>query len=77
VSKVTIAVAADITEADEIRRLLTEAGIPSELEAAEVDLVLPAGDGPCRVLVEAGAVESATDALSAAYRDDADDDDLG
>lgn len=73
-SKVTIAVAADITEADEIRRLLSEAGIPSDLEAAEVDAVMPAGDGPCRVLVDAGAVESAIDALSTADRDDTDDD---
>ena len=72
-SMVTIAVAADITEADEIRRLLTGAGISSELEAAESDVVAPIGDGPCRVLVEARAVESATDVLSAAYGDDADD----
>ncbi len=74
-SMVTIAVAADITEADEIQRLLSAAGIPSALEAAESDLVLPAGDGPCRVLVDAGSVEPATDALSAAYDDaDADED---
>ncbi len=73
-NKVTIAVAGDITEADEIRRHLTLAGIPSLLEAAESEHAGAAGDGPCRVLVDAAQMESATDALSAAYGDDEDDD---
>jgi len=75
-SEVTIAVAADITEADEIRLLLAEAGIACVLQPAETALGGPVGDGPCRVLVEATAVEAAIDALRDAD-DDSGDDGLG
>jgi hypothetical protein len=64
--QVTVAVASDITEADEIQARLAEAGIASQLERAEGADPGPIGDGPCRVLVPSGSVESAMDILAAA-----------
>ena len=69
-SKVTIAVAADITDADDIQARLRRAGIESTLEPAESGLTAPVGDGPARVLVDADRVEAATDALAAAAMED-------
>ena len=55
---VRVAVAADTTEAEEIRAILREAGIPSELEAdAEADALA--------VLVPDTALESAQEAIEA------------
>ena len=52
---VTVAVAGDPVEADEIRAILRRGGIESRLEAAEVDGASALLDGPCRVLVEAAS----------------------
>jgi len=68
--QVTVAVASDITEADEIQARLAEAGIASQLERAEGADPGPIGDGPCRVLVPSDSVESAMDILAAAAEED-------
>jgi hypothetical protein len=62
---VTIYVAADITEADEVQGVLAEAGISSTLEPAESAEPAPVGDGRCRVLVAGHMREAAMDALAA------------
>jgi type III secretory pathway lipoprotein EscJ len=54
---VQVAVAGDVTEAEEIRAILTGAGIESELQAAE--------DDPLTVLVPESALENAKDAIEA------------
>ena len=54
---VQVAVAGDVTEAEEIRTILSRAGIDSELQAAE--------DDPLTVLVPEGDVEAAQDAIEA------------
>ena len=59
--QVTVAVASDISEADEIQARLSEAGIASSLEPAEGADPGPVGDGPCRVLVLAAHAETALD----------------
>jgi hypothetical protein len=73
--KVSIVVAADITEADEVQRLLATAGIDSSLEPVETEAgAAVASDGPCRVLVAADQQESAMAALQAeAEEDEADE----
>lgn len=70
---VTVYVAADITEADEVQGVLAEAGISSTLEPAESAETTPVGDGPCRVLVAGHMCDAAIDALTAdAVAEDAD-----
>jgi hypothetical protein len=54
---VHVAVAADVTEAEEIQAILTEAGIRSELEQGENDSLA--------VLVPEGSVEEAQDVIEA------------
>jgi hypothetical protein len=54
---VQVAVAGDVAEAEEIRSILTGAGIESELQAAE--------DDPLTVLVPESALEDAKDAIEA------------
>ena len=54
---VQVAVAGDVAEAEEIREILTRAGIDSELQAAE--------DDPLTVLVPEHDVEAAQDAIEA------------
>lgn len=66
---VTVAVAGDPVEADEIRAVLRREGIESRLESAEVAGAAPLLDGPCRVLVEGALLERAMEIL------DADEDD--
>jgi hypothetical protein len=68
---VTIAVAGDIAEAQEVRGVLDRAGITATLEGAEGAIGGAPGDGPCRILVEAPLVDRARDALSDADEDDA------
>jgi hypothetical protein len=68
--QVTVAVASDITEADEIQARLAEAGIDSQLEPAEGADSGPVGDGPCRVLVPSDVVESAMEVLAEASEED-------
>jgi hypothetical protein len=58
-------VAADITEADEVQRLLAAAGIDSTLERVDTEGAAATGDGPLRVLVPAEQHESALAALQA------------
>jgi type III secretory pathway lipoprotein EscJ len=70
---VTVAVAGDPVEADEIRAVLRQGGIESRLEAAEADGTSELLDGPCRVLVEGDQLERAMELLEA--NDDEDEDD--
>ena len=63
---ISILVAADITEADEVQRLLAAAGIDSTLERVDAEGAADTGDGPLRVLVPADQHESALAALQAA-----------
>ena len=72
--KISIVVAADITEADEVQRLLATAGIESSLEPVEEEGSAIASDGPCRVLVAAEQQESAIAALQADAEGDEGDD---
>ena len=72
--KVSILVAADITEADEVQRVLATAGIDSSLEPVETEAASIASDGPCRVLVAADQQESALAALQAVAEEDEDAD---
>ena len=62
---ISILVAADITEADEVQRLLAAAGIESTLERVDTDGAAGTGDGPVRVLVAADQHESALAVLQA------------
>lgn len=55
---VQVAVAGDVTEAEEIQSILEEAGIDSELRAASED-------DPLTVLVPETALEDAQDAIEA------------
>lgn len=71
---VTVAVAGDPVEADEIRAVLRQGGIESRLEAAELTGTAPLLDGPCRVLVEGSLLERAMELLEA-DDDDEDEDD--
>jgi type III secretory pathway lipoprotein EscJ len=54
---VQVAVAGDVAEAEEIRTILRQAGIESELQAAE--------DDPLTVLVPESSLEAAQDAIEA------------
>jgi type III secretory pathway lipoprotein EscJ len=54
---VQVAVAGDVAEAEEIRTILREAGIESELQAAQ--------DEPLTVLVPESSLEAAQDAIEA------------
>ena len=76
---ISILVAADITEADEVQRLLAAAGIDSTLERVDTEGAAGTGDGPLRVLVAADQHESALAALQAEAESDSDgeDDDDG
>jgi hypothetical protein len=62
---ISILVAADITEADEVQRLLAAAGIDSTLERVDAEGATAAADGPLRVLVAADQHESALAVLQA------------
>ena len=62
---VQVAVARDVTEAEELQAILSSAGIPSELETAvEHDPTQPA-DVPQSVLVPESSLEAARDAIEA------------
>jgi hypothetical protein len=54
---VQVAVAGDVTEAEEIQTILSAAGIDSELQSAE--------DDPLTVLVPESSLEEAKDAIEA------------
>jgi len=67
---VTIAVAGDIAEAQEVCGVLDRAGITTTLEGAEGNSGAVPSDGPCRILVEAPFLDRARDALAEADEDD-------
>jgi type III secretory pathway lipoprotein EscJ len=71
---VTVAVAGDPVEADEILAVLRLGGIEARLESAEADGSTALLDGPCRVLVEGSQLERAMELLEA-DDDDEDEDD--
>ena len=71
---ISILVAADFTEADDVQRLLAAAGIDSTLERVGVEGVAGTGDGPLRVLVAADQHESALAVLQAEAEAESDDD---
>ena len=62
---VQVAVARDVTEAEEIQTILQTAGIPSELEPAVEQHPRALADAPTKVLVEEGSLEAAQDAIEA------------
>ena len=70
---VSIMVAADMAEADDVRRVLAGASIDSTVEPAESLGIGSVGVGPCRILVAAGDRDAALDVL-AGIDDDRDDD---
>ena len=74
-AEVTVAVAGDPVEADEIRAVLRRGGVESSLESAEVDGASPLLDGPCRVLVEGSQLERAMELLEADDDDEDEDED--
>jgi hypothetical protein len=72
---VTVAVAADATEAGEIQEVLSSVGIEAQLEAAAPEAV-GAVNGPCRVLVPEPMIDVARDALAEAAEDPEGGDDI-
>jgi hypothetical protein len=60
---VQVAVAGDVTEAEELQELLTAAGIDSELELAAEHDPGATDDPPLKVLVPESSVEAARDAI--------------
>jgi hypothetical protein len=62
---VQVAVAADITEAEELRTILTQAGIQSELETAVEHHPTEVEDAPQKVLVPESELEAAQNAIEA------------
>jgi hypothetical protein len=64
-SMVQVAVAGDITEAEELRTILNEAGIASEMEPAVEHHPREVEDVPQKVLVSAHDLEAAQNAIEA------------
>jgi hypothetical protein len=62
---VQVAVARDLTEAEEIQTILRSAGIPSELELAVEQHPTQLADAPQKVLVPEGSLEEAQHAIEA------------
>jgi hypothetical protein len=62
---VQVAVAGDITEAEEIRTILRDAGIESELETAVEHHPRAVEDAPQKVLVAESELEAAQNAIEA------------
>jgi len=67
---VQVAVAGDVTEAEEIRGLLTSAGIDSELETAAEHDPEAHDDPPLKVLVSELEVDAARDAIETLAEDE-------
>ena len=67
---VTVAVAGDVAEAQDIRGILARAGIDAQLEHAETEAGAAPLDGPCRVLVGELQREAALEALADADEDE-------
>jgi hypothetical protein len=64
-SLVQVAVAGDVTEAEQLQDLLTAAGIASQLELAAEHDPGATDDPPLKVLVPETEVEAARDAIEA------------
>jgi hypothetical protein len=62
---VQVAVAGDVTEAEELQAILREAGIDSEVEPAVDHHPSATDDVPLKVLVPASELEAAEDAIEA------------
>jgi hypothetical protein len=67
---VQVAVAGDVAEAEEIRTILRDAGILSELETAVEHHPAATDDVPQKVLVPESELEAAQDAIEAAAEPD-------
>jgi hypothetical protein len=63
---VQVAVAADVSEAEEIQTILREAGIASQFETAVEHHPTATADVPQKVLVPESSLEAAQDAIEAA-----------
>ena len=64
-SLVQVAVAGDVTEAEQLQELLSAAGIESQLELAAEHDPQATDDPPLKVLVPENDVEAARDAIEA------------
>jgi hypothetical protein len=64
-SLVQVAVAGDVTEAEQLQELLSAAGIDSQLELAAEHDPEATDDPPLKVLVAENDVEAARDAIEA------------
>jgi hypothetical protein len=62
---VQVAVAGDVTEAEELQTILRSAGIESELEVAVDHHPRETENAPQKVLVPEGSLEAAKDAIEA------------
>ena len=62
---VQVAVARDLTEAEEIQTILHSAGIPSELEVAVEQHPTQLDDSPQKVMVPEASLEDAQHAIEA------------
>ena len=65
-----MAVAADVSEAEELQTILADAGIPSELETAVEHHPAATDDVPQKVLVPDASLEAAQEAIEAAVEPD-------
>ena len=62
---VQVAIAGDVTEAEELQAILHEAGIDSELESAVEHHPSATDDVPTKVLVPEASLEAAQEAIEA------------
>ena len=62
---VQVAIAGDVTEAEELEAILREAGIATELESAVEHHPSATDDVPTKVLVPETSLEAAQDAIEA------------
>jgi len=62
---VQVALAEDVTEAEELQAILEQAGIPSELETAVEHHPRGTEDAPQKVLVAESSLEAARNAIEA------------
>ena len=67
---VQVAVAGDVTEAEQLQDLLSTAGIDSTLETAVEHDPAAVDDPPLKVLVAEGDVDDARDAIETLAEDD-------
>lgn len=70
---VQVAVAGDVTEAEQLQELLTAAGIESKLEVATEHDPEATDDPPLKVLVAESEVEDARDAIEVLMESETED----